>query len=112
MSFFVSEALAEGGADIGGQGPDMIAQGVMLLGFVAIFYFLLWRPQSKRTKAQKNLLGSLSKGDEVVTTGGILGKITRLTDEFVVIQVSDNMELKFQKGAISASLPKGTIKAI
>lgn len=112
MSFFVSEALAEGGDIAGAQGPDIIAQVVMLLGFVAIFYFLLWRPQSKRTKAQKNLLGSLDKGDEVVTTGGILGKVTRLTDEFVVIQVSDNMELKFQKGAISASLPKGTIKAI
>ncbi|PCI51076.1 MAG: preprotein translocase subunit YajC [Moraxellaceae bacterium] len=112
MSFFVSEALAEGGDIAGSQGPDIIAQVVMLFGFVAIFYFLLWRPQSKRTKAQKNLMGSLNKGDEVVTTGGILGKVTRLTDEFVVIQVTDNMELKFQKAAISASLPKGTIKAI
>ena len=110
MSFFVSEALAEGGA-AGPQSPGIV-EAVMLLGFVAIFYFLLWRPQSKRTKAQKDLLGSLNKGDEVVTTGGILCKVTRLTDEFVVIQVSDNMELKFQKGAISASLPKGTIKAI
>ncbi|PCJ17361.1 MAG: preprotein translocase subunit YajC [Gammaproteobacteria bacterium] len=112
MSFFVSEAFAEAGEVAGTQGADIVAQVVMLLGFVAIFYFLLWRPQSKRSKAQKTLLGELAKGDEVVTTGGILGKVTRLTDGFVVIQVSDNMELKFQKGAISASLPKGTIKAI
>lgn len=112
MSFFISEALAEGGGAAGPQGADIVAQIVMLGGFVAIFYFLLWRPQSKRNKAQKELIGNLAKGDEVVTTGGILGKVTRLTEDFVVVQVSDSMELKFQKGAIAASLPKGTIKAI
>lgn len=114
MSFFIAEAMAEGApvAGPGGQGPDAIAQIVMLLGFVAIFYFILWRPQAKRTKEHKALISNLNKGDEVVTSGGIVGKVTRLADEFVVIQVSDSLELKFQRGAIAASLPKGTIKAI
>ncbi|MFP3525424.1 preprotein translocase subunit YajC [Pantoea sp. SIMBA_072] len=59
-----------------------------------------------------NLLGSLQKGDEVVTTGGIAGKITKVSDAFVVLEVSDTVEMKFQKGAIAATLPKGTLKAI
>ena len=79
---------------------------------VVIFYFLIWRPQAKRAKEQKNLLGSLQKGDEVVTTGGIAGKITKVSDAFVVLEVSDTVEMKFQKGAIAATLPKGTLKAI
>jgi len=79
---------------------------------VVIFYFLIWRPQAKRTKDHKNLIGGLQKGDEVVTTGGIAGRINKVTDEFVVLEVSDNVELKFQKGAIAATLPKGTLKAL
>ncbi|MCY1466511.1 Sec translocon accessory complex subunit YajC [compost metagenome] len=73
---------------------------------------MIWRPQAKRAKEQKNLLSSLQKGDEVVTSGGIAGKITKVADDFVVVEVSDNVELKFQKGAIAATLPKGTLKAI
>ena len=67
---------------------------------------------AKRAKEQKNLLSSLQKGDEVVTTGGIAGKITKVADDFVVLEVSDTVEMKFQKGAIAATLPKGTLKAI
>lgn len=85
---------------------------VFLVGFLVIFYFMIWRPQAKRAKEQKNLLGGLAKGDEVVTTGGIAGKITKVTDDFIVVEVSDNVELKFQKGAVAATLPKGTLKAI
>ncbi len=81
-------------------------------GFLVIFYLMIWRPQAKRAKEQKNLLGSLQKGDEVVTTGGIAGKITKVSDAFVVLEVSDTVEMKFQKGAIAATLPKGTLKAI
>lgn len=73
---------------------------------------MIWRPQAKRAKEQKNLLSSLQKGDEVVTTGGIAGKITKVSDAFVVLEVSDTVEMKFQKGAIAATLPKGTLKAI
>jgi protein translocase subunit yajC len=73
---------------------------------------MIWRPQSKRAKEQKNLLSNLQKGDEVVTNGGIAGKIVKVSDDFVVLEVSDTVELKFQKGAIAATLPKGTLKAI
>ena len=73
---------------------------------------MIWRPQAKRAKEQKNLLSALQKGDEVVTNGGIAGKIVKVSDDFVVLEVSDSVELKFQKGAIAATLPKGTLKAI
>ncbi|MBO9479805.1 MULTISPECIES: preprotein translocase subunit YajC [Gammaproteobacteria] len=111
---FISQAhaAAEGGAAAAAAGPGMIGQLVMLGGFVLIFWLLIWRPQSKRAKEHKNLIAGLAKGDEVVTTGGILGKVSNVTDEFVTLQVADNMELNFQKGSVAATLPKGTIKAI
>ena len=106
---FISSAYAEGSA-VGG--PSIIGQMIMLGGFVLIFWLLIWRPQNKRAKEHKNLLSALTKGDEVVTTGGILGKVINVTDEFITLKVADNMDLNFQKGAVSATLPKGTIKAI
>lgn len=89
-----------------------MANVVMLLVFVVLFYLILWRPQSKRAKEHRELVSSLNKGDEVVTNGGILGRIVNVTDEFVVLQVSDNVELPVQKVAIAASLPKGTLKSV
>jgi preprotein translocase subunit YajC len=73
---------------------------------------MIWRPQAKRAKEHKNLLGSLQKGDEVVTSGGIAGKVVKVADDFVVIEASDTVELKIQKMAVAAVLPKGTLKAI
>ena len=110
---FISQAhaAAEGGV-AAAAGPGMTGQMVMLGGFVLIFWLLIWRPQSKRSKEHKNLIAGLAKGDEVVTTGGILGKVSNVTDEFVTLQVTDNMELNFQKSSVAATLPKGTIKAI
>lgn len=111
MSFFIPAAVAqtaEGAAAPMGGGFEWI----FLIGFLVIFYLMIWRPQAKRAKEHKNLIGGLSAGDEVVTGGGILGKVKKVTDEFVVLEVSDGRELKFQKGAIVASLPKGTLKAI
>ncbi|WP_330926111.1 preprotein translocase subunit YajC [Candidatus Sororendozoicomonas aggregata] len=109
-----SMAYAEGAAaaPAAPTGPGMIGQLVMLGGFVVIFWLLIWRPQSKRTKAHKNLLANLSKGDEVVTSGGIVGKVTHVTDDFLTLQVANNIELNFQKASVASSLPKGTIKAI
>lgn len=111
MSFFIPAAVAqtaEGAAAPMGGGFEWI----FLIGFLVIFYLMIWRPQAKRAKEHKNLIGGLSAGDEVVTGGGILGKVKKVTDEFVVLEVSDGQELKFQKGAIVAALPKGTLKAI
>ena len=108
MDFFIANAYAEGAAPGGGDLFGMLLPILLLV----VFFFLFIRPQQKRAKEHKAMLEALNKGDEVVTSGGIVGKVTRLADEFVVIQVSDSLELKFQRGAIAASLPKGTIKAI
>ena len=85
---------------------------VMFGGLFLFMYFLIIRPQRKRQKEHANLVGALNKGDEVVMTSGMLGKITKLEGEYVVLEVSNNLELKFQKAAVHAVLPKGTIKAI
>ena len=111
MSFFISPAFADAAAPAAGPAGTGF-EWIFLVGFLVIFYLMIWRPQAKRAKEQKALLGNLQKGDEVVTTGGIAGKITKVTDGFVVIEVSDTVELKIQKGSVAATLPKGTLKAI
>jgi len=114
MSFLVSPAFADTAASV----PADAAMGggafqwIFLLGFVAIFYFMIWRPQAKRSKEHKALISALQKGDEVVTAAGIAGKVAKVTDDFVLVEVADKVELKFQKSAIAATLPKGTLKAI
>jgi len=112
MSFFISPAFADAAAPAAAGPMGGGFEWIFLVGFLVIFYLMIWRPQAKRAKEQKALLGNLQKGDEVVTTGGIAGKITKVTDAFVVIEVSDTVELKIQKGAVAATLPKGTLKAI
>lgn len=109
MSFLIPAAYADTAAAApAGSGFEW----VFLVGFMVIFYLMIWRPQAKRAKEHKNLIGGLQKGDEVVTGGGIAGKVVKVTDDFVVLEVSDNVELKFQKMAVAATLPKGTLKAI
>lgn len=109
MSFFISPAYAEGAA----ASPDAGMFNLLFLaGFGLIFYFFMWRPQSKRAKEHKELIGGLTKGDEVITAGGILGKVVNLNDDYVVLEVSEGTELTFQKTHVSAALPKGTIKSI
>lgn len=111
MSFLIPAAFADAAAPAAGPAGTGF-EWIFLVGFLVIFYMMIWRPQAKRAKEQKNLLGNLQKGDEVVTNGGIAGKINKVTDDFVVIEVSDTVELKIQKGAIAATLPKGTLKAL
>ncbi len=111
MSFFISNAMADAAAPAAGPAGTGF-EWIFLVGFLVIFYLMIWRPQAKRAKEQKNLLSNLQKGDEVVTSGGIAGKITQVSEAFVVLEVSDTVEMKLQKGAIAATLPKGTLKAI
>lgn len=92
--------------------PSALLNMLPIVGFGLIFYFLIWRPQSKRAKELKTLVDSLAKGDEVMTTSGMLGKINKVDDHYVALQVADNVELKMQKTAVAAVLPKGTIKSI
>ena len=110
MDFFISSAYAQ--AVDGAQQPSPIYNFLFLGGFVVIFYFLIWRPQSKRAKEHKALLDSLNKGDEVMTTGGILGRVNRMDEHYVALQVADNVELKVQKSSVAAVLPKNTMKNI
>src|SRR3990167_6832921 len=84
----------------------------MLVIFVAVFYFLLIRPQSKRAKEQRQLMDNLMVGDEVLTAGGVIGRLTKLRDNYIVIAVSKDIELTFQKNAIASVLPKGTMESI
>lgn len=85
---------------------------IMLGGMMLIMYFLLIRPQKKRQKDHDTLVSNLQKGDEVVTTSGMIGKIKAVDDSYLTLKVSDSVELKFQKVAIHAVLPKGTMKSI
>ncbi|WP_445000458.1 preprotein translocase subunit YajC [Halomonas mongoliensis] len=109
LDFFIAPAYAQDAA--AGSG---MAQIIMLLGFVLIFYFLLWRPQAKRAKQHKQLIGSLAKGDEIVIGGGVLGRITKVSDEseFLTLEVAEGTQINVQKNAVAAVLPKGTIKSI
>lgn len=111
---FGSEAFAEGIAPIGGgtMGTNAMAQGLLLTGFGLIFYFFLIRPQSKRAKEHQRLLSGLQKEDEVITTGGMLGKITAIKENFFVVKIAEGVEVPVQKQAIATSVPKGTLNKI
>jgi preprotein translocase subunit YajC len=111
MDFFISAAHAQA-ADATAQGPSPIFNMLFIGGFIVIFYFLIWRPQSKRAKEHRALVDGLSAGDEVMTNGGLLGKVTKVDDHYVSLQVADNVVLKMQKASVAAVLPKGTMKSI
>ena len=106
---FISTVQAAEAAPSQGDGTSTI---IMMVLFAVVFYFLLIRPQSKRAKDHKTMLEAIQKGDEVVTNGGIIGKVSKITDGFIVLNVAQGVEMKFQKHAVTASLPKGTIKEI
>ena len=108
MTDFGSVAYAQG-TGAGGGGFETI---LLLVGFVAIFYFLLWRPQAKRRKEHQALMASIAKGDEVVTAGGILGQVTKVEDDVIKVRVAGNVEVRLQKSAVGSTLPKGTLKAL
>lgn len=110
MSFFISQAHAQAAAQQP-PGGELFQIGFLVVLFV-LFYFIAIRPQRKRQKEHADMVTNLAKGDEVVTNGGMLGKVTKLDDNLVALQVADNVELKFQKVAIHAVLPKGTIKSL
>ncbi|MDP6374287.1 MAG: preprotein translocase subunit YajC [Pseudomonadales bacterium] len=106
------ESVAHAAPAGGASGNAGLINILFLGGFVLIFYFLLIRPQSKRRKEHQALVGSLDKGDEVVTSGGIVGQVNKVEDDFLKIQVAPNMELRVQKSAVGATLPKGTLKSL
>lgn len=112
MAFFIPEAVAQTAAP-GGAAQNAGLINFLLLGGLFLFmYFVIIRPQRKRQKEHQQLTESLSKGDEVVLTSGMLGKITDVDEHYITIKAANNVELKFQKVAVHAVLPKGTIKSI
>lgn len=108
MSFFISQAWA---ADAPPQADPIMSFLPLILIFV-VFYFLLIRPQQKRAKEHKTMVQGLKKGDWVVTNGGLLGKVTDLGENFAKLQVSDGVEVKVQRAAVAALMPKDAVKEL
>ena len=100
--------MAAGEAAPQGGGLQLV---IMIAIFFGIMYFMIIRPQQKKAKEHNELLAALSKGDEVVTSGGILGKVVKVGDNFIEIKISDNTNIKVQKHAVTAVMPKGTMKS-
>ncbi|MCF5892339.1 preprotein translocase subunit YajC [Aeromonas veronii] len=107
----ISKAYAEGAAP-GAQGGGM--EIIMLAVFGLIFYFMIYRPQAKRAKDHRNLMSSLSKGDEVLTSGGLVGKIAKVAadSDYLVIALNDQTQVTIKKDFVSAVLPKGSIQSL
>jgi preprotein translocase subunit YajC len=106
MSFFISDAMAQSAAPGGDGGMSLL----FLIGMFVIMYFFLIRPQIKRQKEHKAMVEALKKGDEIQTMGGMLGRITDLGDNFMKVEVADNVIISVRKTAIEAILPKGSLK--
>jgi preprotein translocase subunit YajC len=107
MNWLISEAWAQESALPGGQYGTLI----MLVGMFAVFWFLLIRPQQKRAKEHKAMIEAIAKGDEVVVAGGVLGRVTQLGPTYISVEIADKVEIKVQRPAIQAVLPKGTLKS-
>lgn len=108
MDFFISNAWAQGAPQAGGGTSGLI----MFVILIAVFYFILIRPQMKQAKEHRKMIESLAKGDEVVTTGGVLGRISEIGDSFLLVEIAKDVEIKVQKHAVSAVMPKGTTKTL
>jgi preprotein translocase subunit YajC len=112
----ISNAYAQAGAATSGPESLLASPLPMVVIFFVIMYFLMIRPQQKRAKEQRTMLDALKAGDEVITTGGILGKATKVTDQYVTVEVAQAgtapVELLVQKASVQTVLPKGTIKSI
>lgn len=106
MDFFISNAYAQDTASQGG-----LLSFLPLIVIFAVFYFMLIRPQMKRSKEHRKLVSQLSKGDEIITNGGLLGRITDVSDSFVTLELADNIQVKLQRQAVANVMPKGTIKS-
>ena len=109
MSFSISPVIAQAAApQPAGGGMSMIIMMVVLFG---LMYFMMIRPQMKRQKEHRALISALAKGDEVVTNGGLAGRVEEVGDTFVTVEIAPNVKVKLQKGAIANVLPKGTLKS-
>lgn len=106
MDFFIASAYAQDASPQGG-----LLSFLPLIVIFIVFYFLLIRPQMKRAKEHKALVSQLAVGDEIVTNGGLLGRVTHVGDSFATVELAENVKIKLQKHAVASVMPKGTIKA-
>ena len=109
LSFFVSDAAAQA-ADVAPAGPGLFGTVALPALLIIVFYFLLIRPQQKRQKDHKVMVDALATGAEVVTGGGVLGKVVEVGEQFLTLEISDGVRVKVQRHSIGAILPKDTIK--
>lgn len=113
MSFFITEAMAAAtSAPPAAAAADGSFSLLMVAAIFVLFYFMIIRPHNKRAKDQRALMSKLKKGDEVVTSGGILAKIVDLDDQYLKVALSDTIEINIQRSAVTAILPKGTLKSL
>ncbi|HTW37551.1 MAG TPA: preprotein translocase subunit YajC [Steroidobacteraceae bacterium] len=108
MNALIPSAWAQAGVP---TSSGQLAPLLMMVAFIAIFYFLLIRPQQKKAKDHQAMVAKLSAGDEVVTSGGILGRVTDVGDTFITLEIADSVRIKVQKGQVSSLMPKGTLKS-
>lgn len=107
---FTADAWATNGAAPAAPTADPLASMILPIGLIVLFYFFLIRPQSKRHKQHKEMVAALQKGEEIVTTGGLLGKITRVGENFITLEISKDVSIHVQKNSVQAVMPKGTMK--
>jgi preprotein translocase subunit YajC len=107
MNWFIQDAWAQAGAQ-----SDPLISFLPLILIFAVFYFFLIRQQNKKQKEHREMVSNLNVGDEVVTSGGILGKVTEVKDQFLRVEVADGVQLRVQRHTIGAVMPKGTIKSV
>jgi preprotein translocase subunit YajC len=105
---FIQDAYAQGG---GASGPGLLESFLPLILIFAVFWFLLIRPQQRKAKEHKAMVAAIQKGDEVVTNGGILGRVKKVGDDFVVLELAEGHDVNVQRFAIASLMPKGTIKS-
>ena len=108
MNFFIADALAAGPESM----SDSLTSFLPLIIIFVVFYFLLIRPQTKKAKEHKQMVEAITKGDEVVTNGGLLGRVVKVGDNFVELELAEGIIVKLQRHAVGSLMPKGTIKGL
>ncbi len=108
MNSLIPDAMAQAAG--AATGPSPLAMPIMMVAFVAIFYFLMIRPQQKKQKEHQAMLSKIAAGDEVVTSGGILGRVIEVGDNFITLEIADNVRIKVQRFQVTSLVPKGTLK--
>ena len=113
LNIIATPAHADAGAmAAAGAQQSSMSFVVMFVIFFGFIYFAIWRPQNKRAREQQEMMGSLANGDEVMTAGGVVGRITKVGEDFVTLNIANNVEVFLQKTSVVNVLPKGTIKSI